>query len=175
MKSSEEGKNGSSQHSRRLKWDEEIIAEHDKERGTRQKILEPPTPYAYNSDADEDEANEIKEDENGNGVEGLSAPKLEHQMEELNAKLEYQRHLQMEGTGFSAPHTSSSSEITVPDGELEKPKKSFKDLRNNHYNEFKVLQALRSRNMDLDDEDDFEGNHEKEGNNDSSRPMDTAK
>jgi len=33
--------------SRSLQWDEETIAEHDKLRGTRQKIDEPPTPYAY--------------------------------------------------------------------------------------------------------------------------------
>jgi hypothetical protein len=29
-----------------IKFDEEIIAEHDKSRGTRQKISEPKTPYA---------------------------------------------------------------------------------------------------------------------------------
>ena len=34
---------------RSLQWDEETIAEHDKLRGTRQKIDEPPTPYAYGS------------------------------------------------------------------------------------------------------------------------------
>lgn len=28
-----------------IRWDEEIIAEHDKERGTRMKIDEPKTPY----------------------------------------------------------------------------------------------------------------------------------
>lgn len=28
-----------------MKFDEEIIAEHDKDRGTRQKIVEPKTPY----------------------------------------------------------------------------------------------------------------------------------
>lgn len=32
-----------------IKWDEETIAEHNKERGTRQKIDEPPTPYQYQS------------------------------------------------------------------------------------------------------------------------------
>ena len=29
-----------------IKFDEEVIAEHDKSRGTRQKIDEPKTPYA---------------------------------------------------------------------------------------------------------------------------------
>ena len=32
--------------------DEEVIAEHDKERGTRQKIDEPDTPYVYDSTVD---------------------------------------------------------------------------------------------------------------------------
>jgi hypothetical protein len=33
-----------------IQWDEEVIAEHDKLRGTRQKIEEPPTPYRYDDD-----------------------------------------------------------------------------------------------------------------------------
>ena len=33
--------------------DEKVIAEHDKERGTRQKIDEPDTPYVYYSDIDD--------------------------------------------------------------------------------------------------------------------------
>jgi hypothetical protein len=30
---------------RHIAWDEGVIAEHDKDRGTRRKILEPKTPY----------------------------------------------------------------------------------------------------------------------------------
>jgi hypothetical protein len=33
-----------------IQWDEEAIAEHDKLRGTRQKIEEPPTPYRYDDE-----------------------------------------------------------------------------------------------------------------------------
>lgn len=33
-----------------IKFDEEVIAEHDKSRGTRQKIDEPKTPYANDDD-----------------------------------------------------------------------------------------------------------------------------
>lgn len=35
-------------------WDEETIAEHDKERGTRMKIDEPPTPFARDAPRAED-------------------------------------------------------------------------------------------------------------------------
>jgi len=42
-------KNGKTKRTKpdHITWDEEAIAEHDKERGTRQKIDEPPTPYHY--------------------------------------------------------------------------------------------------------------------------------
>eukprot|EP00938_MAST-03A_sp_MAST-3A-sp1_P007374 g7374.t1 len=40
---------------RRIVWDEEVIAEHDKERGTRQKIDEPDTPYEYAVEEEEEE------------------------------------------------------------------------------------------------------------------------
>ena len=36
-----------SKRSTSIKWDEEVIAEHDKLRGTRMKIDEPDTPFAY--------------------------------------------------------------------------------------------------------------------------------
>lgn len=36
---------GKSAKTKGIKWDEVTIAEHDRERGTRKKILEPKTPY----------------------------------------------------------------------------------------------------------------------------------
>mmetsp|Transcript_686 Transcript_686/g.1005 ORF Transcript_686/g.1005 Transcript_686/m.1005 type:complete len:226 (-) Transcript_686:108-785(-) len=39
--------------STKIKWDEETIAEHDKLRGTREKIDEPSTPYHYFEDPSE--------------------------------------------------------------------------------------------------------------------------
>ncbi len=38
-----------------MKFDEEVIAEHDKDRGTRQKIDEPKTPYGESADFLQDE------------------------------------------------------------------------------------------------------------------------
>ena len=49
--------NRKTKQSRTLKWDEETIAEHDKLRGTRQKIDEPPTPYAYQYDNEDINSN----------------------------------------------------------------------------------------------------------------------
>ena len=40
---------------KKITWDEDCIKEHDKERGTRMKIVEPNTPYVY-YDEDSDKA-----------------------------------------------------------------------------------------------------------------------
>mmetsp|Transcript_4854 Transcript_4854/g.9077 ORF Transcript_4854/g.9077 Transcript_4854/m.9077 type:complete len:97 (-) Transcript_4854:750-1040(-) len=44
---------------RGIKWDEATIAEHDTERGTRQKITEAKTPYNYYEGSDEEPAPEV--------------------------------------------------------------------------------------------------------------------
>ena len=56
----------------RITWDEEIIAEHDKFRGTRQIIDEPPTPYHYTSAAGKHEDDD-NEEHSGHGILGQSA------------------------------------------------------------------------------------------------------
>lgn len=69
-----------------MKFDEEIIAEHDKDRGTRQKISEPKTPYA-----NEDEAM-VDEDSSQPGTGGdhvMSTQEASHVIED-----EVRRHLE---------------------------------------------------------------------------------
>lgn len=46
-----------------FRWDEEVIAEHDKVRGTRQRILEPKTPFEQSpetSDCEEDSLEQLE-------------------------------------------------------------------------------------------------------------------
>lgn len=63
-----------SQRRSKITWDEEVIAEHDKERGQRQKIDEPDTPFLYyNPEGDE--------------VSGKD-PDLAAMLAEVSAKLE---------------------------------------------------------------------------------------
>jgi len=54
---------------RRITWDEAVIAEHDKLRGTRMKIDEPDTPFAYGGDDGLEEAS----DDDGTGEADISA------------------------------------------------------------------------------------------------------
>mmetsp|Transcript_115321 Transcript_115321/g.222312 ORF Transcript_115321/g.222312 Transcript_115321/m.222312 type:complete len:220 (-) Transcript_115321:92-751(-) len=44
-----------------ISWDEEGIAEHDKTRGTRMKITEPKTPFAYSPASDASEEEDVQE------------------------------------------------------------------------------------------------------------------
>ena len=45
LQASSQGGAASGDHSHEVKFDEDTIAEHDKDRGTRTKITEPKTPY----------------------------------------------------------------------------------------------------------------------------------
>ena len=56
-----EVKNRSHSKDRHLKWDEQVIEEHDLLRGTRMKIDEPNTPYTYyDSGAESDDSRRSK-------------------------------------------------------------------------------------------------------------------
>lgn len=80
-----------------VKWDEVVIAEHDKLRGTRQKIDEPPTPYEYGS-GDENEASSDCEGDGDGQKEGGGGNVLMENWELVKAKLQYQNAMQSEST-----------------------------------------------------------------------------
>ena len=166
-----------------IQWDEATLAEHDKERGTRQKIDEPPTPFNFRQDRSDSCESEGGGGGGGGGREGGGGGSEEHFLDSsgdlsgstsnaasglgdvrsaldwstLHAKLNYEQHLRsdnidLDGTRdvasvfgvhnqpvevvFESEHgPTSESESTIT--------KHFKDKRNAHYNEFKVIQALR--------------------------------
>mmetsp|Transcript_23653 Transcript_23653/g.27775 ORF Transcript_23653/g.27775 Transcript_23653/m.27775 type:complete len:159 (-) Transcript_23653:236-712(-) len=145
-------------------WDEEVIAEHDKLRGTRMKIDEPDTPFAYDDPevVDDDEKGdacvlkekpEIKKEEDliEHKIEAENVPKasglasLSTQWGDLESKLE------------KAAEEAESGKLVVGLENVENiKKKSFKDKRQKHYNEFEKVKEMREKmkNGELDDEDD---------------------
>ena len=155
-----------------IQWDEETIAEHDKERGTRQKIDEPPTPYAYGTESP------MAVDEKGeDGVVLGSSPAGDgkgvlNEWEALNARLTYEQYVQnqggesIDGQPINRPaQTPSSVGESVgmaaegtgdADEEAEKAAKAkeFAKRRAAHYNEFKVIQAMRARAEQEDEDED---------------------
>ena len=150
---------------RSIKWDEEVISEHDKERGTRQKIDEPPTPFQYGS-ADHSDA----ESEPGDLAEAVLEKRSSElwgdtlDVSELQTKLEFEKHLRQAAVDSrEAALILSRSDQTVFSFDSRKDYEAtsslrFKDQRNAHYNEFKVIQAMRTKTStnDDDDEDDDE-------------------
>ena len=180
---------------RKIQWDEETISLHDKERGTRQKIDEPPTPYHYDDmetekiddlhkyeennevvfkfdDVTQNEKEHISSSNNSNNSSGTSPSISNHntnvsngsvmdQWETLNAKLVYEESMQQQ----EQDNKERLNEIGELDSEHEANLKAqlnavsgntsdFANKRAAHYNEFKVLQAMRAKMRDEDDEED---------------------
>mmetsp|Transcript_3862 Transcript_3862/g.6545 ORF Transcript_3862/g.6545 Transcript_3862/m.6545 type:complete len:164 (-) Transcript_3862:537-1028(-) len=159
-----------------IKWDEETIAEHDKLRGTRQKINEPDTPYEHvikDVEDDEDEGEtrvEVKKAINHNHPHAKD--EVEGNWEALNAQLTYEAMKQKEQDQVKQ-HEVSIGEYTedkqrdfegakkrcAPAEGLspeETKKKNFADKRAAHYNEFLVLKAMKQKQMEEEDDEEEE-------------------
>lgn len=164
-------------------WDEEVIAEHNLLRGTRMKIDEPDTPFAYGEDGLE----ELDESIEFSGVDIPAQPNIElksnlnaaagaaEQAATPNSKtieaLSAERQAQANEPLSLADQWSTLSckleEVAVAAevGELHvgaakveispAKKKAFKDKRAAHYNEFQRLKDLRAKGL-LDADEDAE-------------------
>ncbi|CAE7618401.1 unnamed protein product [Symbiodinium sp. CCMP2592] len=127
-----------------VSWDEANLAEHDKERGTRQKIEEPPTPFVHSPPLlSEDEAEGATEET----VTEAPAPGTMN-AEELSKRLKLLEEVaNEESRPTSAPQSPAKSVRSVAFTDGGSPKRSseaFKAKRAAHYNEFRVLQAFKA-------------------------------
>ena len=96
-----------------VKWDEVTIAEHDKERGTRQKIEEPPTPYHYESDDEGTIEHEVESCSEANKIDPPKSIPVEAVLdnwEMLRAKLQYEQAKQQQ----AEEESSSSGSMNAP-------------------------------------------------------------
>ena len=98
-----------------VKWDEVTIAEHDKERGTRQKIEEPPTPYHYGSDDEGDLESEVKSVVTNKIEQSESSSRdvVLDNLEMLRAKLQYEQARQQQAEEESSMSISSSPDASL--------------------------------------------------------------
>ena len=129
-----------------VEWDEEVIAEHDLERGTRMTIDEPPTPYAHYSEASDDESNNIQAPESSK-----QAVQLSDEWDELKIKLNKVAELKdKHGDDGHLHHTPP------PTPELrQKQSEVFSKKVKAHYNEIEALKRFRALHPNgLDDDDD---------------------
>lgn len=173
-KSSRSGGADSGQDKPHVTWDEETIALHDLQRGTRMKIEEPNTPYHhYGSDMEEED--EGQSDRNSITIDAemvgaakdalppasnsssTTATERQPQIEwsELQSKLEKVQSKQSEWDSSD----EEGSEYSARDSEGKKIQKDprFAEKRKLHYNEFEMMKQWKQRHHDDEDGEEEEG------------------
>lgn len=120
-----------------IKWDEVIIEEHDKLRGTRQKIDEPKTPFNYDSGAESD----------GSHAKAPQNPRKTLNFAQLEEKL-----VDVAANYLPSP-TSSFGDHSDDEGK----RKAFEENRKKHYNEMELVRKFRMEHANGEDDGD-EGN-----------------
>ena len=150
--SSEQDKEHDKKAKKHLKWDEEAIEEHDLLRGTRMKIEEPDTPFAYyDSGSESDGSRRAKSPANEKPTLNWDA---------LQTKLESVATVQE--ACASSPSCHGESGTDQSDTEAEARRKETKRLifmehRKRHYNEMEKVRKWRqehSADHVLDDDRD---------------------
>lgn len=123
-----------------LKWDEEVIEEHDQLRGTRMKIEEPNTPFHnYDSGAESDSSR--PKSPNRQPTE-ISWDALQNKLDSVAA---------VRAAYPSSPSASSVEE----ERKREMHELEFREHRKRHYNEMELVRKFRNENPeDLDDGED---------------------
>eukprot|EP01041_Mallomonas_annulata_P006321 gene6321-12791_t len=177
----------------KIKWDEDVIQEHNKERGTRQKIDEPPTPYRYGSDSELSTSEHENETESTEKIHvspksttGFKLNEIKDHWENIHAKLNYHEQLQQdpnykpnskdEPNLLSIPyseHDKKSSKISnsnhhidhsnsIPEKEISEHETDdqFKEKRAAHYNEYKILKAMKLKMQQQEEDDENADNEE---------------
>ena len=124
---------------RHLKWDEQVIEEHDQLRGTRMKIDEPNTPYTqYDSGAESDDSRRPKSPANQKPT--LSWDNLQTRLDSVAAVREQ---FPPSPTSSHAETDHSDVEGGTTDPKTEMRKLEFKEHRKRHYNEMELVRQFR--------------------------------
>eukprot|EP00930_Biecheleria_cincta_P044389 TRINITY_DN30508_c0_g1_i1.p1 TRINITY_DN30508_c0_g1~~TRINITY_DN30508_c0_g1_i1.p1 ORF type:complete len:203 (-),score=51.87 TRINITY_DN30508_c0_g1_i1:170-751(-) len=131
----------------RVTWNEENLAEHDKERGTRQKIDEPPTPFVRSppSISEDEDAQNVSPSKPSKTSRTLDAAALQSRLEELSAATAAAETEAGSAEGYRDPDSPARSVRSVVwtdgGGPTKKSSEAFKAKRKAHYNEFLVMRS----------------------------------
>lgn len=139
---------------RHLKWDEEVIEEHDKLRGTRMKIDEPNTPFAHYDSGGESEDSGKPKSPNQNR-EALSWDVLQNKLDSVAAV-----RAQFPSSPSSHADVSDHDSVAEEERKKEMKKMEFQEHRKRHYNEMEALRRFRQQHRDDTDEEDSDADDE---------------
>lgn len=120
-----------------LKWDEEVIEEHNELRGTRMKIEEPNTPY-HNYDSGAESESSVPKSPGKQQHTEISWDVLQNKLDSVAAvRAEYP----------SSPSEYHDSDVEE-DQKKEMRKREFKEHRKRHYNEMEAVRKFRQEHPD---------------------------
>jgi protein phosphatase inhibitor 2 len=128
--------NGKADHAEKhLKWDEEVIEEHDQLRGTRMKIDEPNTPFTYyDSGAESDDSRRPKSPAN---------QKVTLSWDTLQTRLDVVASVRDAYPSSPSTHAESDHSDVEDERKKEMLRLEFKEHRKRHYNEFDAVRQFR--------------------------------
>ncbi|EER02800.1 conserved hypothetical protein [Perkinsus marinus ATCC 50983] len=175
-----------SDHSRnagkRIRFDEEVIAEHDLERGTRMTIDEPDTPFVRtpmsSGESSEDSSSTLGEGGHRSRLQ-LGEVSREARMQNLSNGVKNSpdedegipNNAGLLTIDFSGATTGGAAE------EVERARKAreFHEKRRRHYNEMQMVRALREQGRleasEEDEDDELDSNSAGRNGNPSSSPV----
>ncbi|KAI9919170.1 hypothetical protein PsorP6_011837 [Peronosclerospora sorghi] len=147
-----------SQHDAHVTWDEETIALHDLDRGTRMKIDEANTPYHYYA-----ESGGVSPARSHSGKSPIEWEELQSKLQDVKDK----KTCGWECSDDDEPMSPASREVhfAARDAEGKKIHKdpTFAQKRKSHYNEFERVRAWKMQHGNEED-DEEEEEHEEEKN-----------
>lgn len=136
-----------------MRWNEDNLAEIEANKPVRQKITEPKTPYHPMMDDDDDDGSSSPSRRGGFGQHFEDAMNMEATSSSLNDGGSSSK-TDSHHTGWTS---SDDDADTMDQGEEDSDserRRSFKEHRKDHYDEFLKIQELRQKGSYLEDSDD---------------------
>ncbi|KAL6526957.1 hypothetical protein OROGR_016047 [Orobanche gracilis] len=162
-----------------VKWDEANIAEIEANKPVRQKITEPKTPYHPMIDVDDDDDDDDDDDEDTSSCvrRGSFGSRFEDAMHAEAIRLALNDVGSSNKTDVHhSGWTSSEDDIDAMDqdgeGTESERRRSFREHRKAHYDEFRKVKELRRKGSFLEDETDEEKENGKVNGSSSSITVD---
>lgn len=157
-------KKSSGKPKKALKWDEEVIEEHDLLRGTRMKIDEPDTPYTHYDSGQESDGSYHSQTQPKSPINQKNALSWDT----LQNKLDSVAAVRDAYPSSPSSHGGEQSDTEEERKREEMRKLEFKDHRKRHYNEMELVRKFRQEHpegaLSVNEEDnDDDADDEKDG------------